>query len=296
MERERWLELYSLVQGLGRFYQQGVRYSAATIVGVYLWAVVHDRPVSWACRRENWDAGLWPGRLPSQSSMSRRLRSDAVQELLATAEETLRQRSLPSPAQSPEATAVRSIDSKPLPVGCGSKDRAARRGRSGHGLFARGYRLHMIYDGRAVPAAWCLLSMNAHDTTAAAELIPRLREPGFLVGDGQYDSNRIYDLAGGHGQQLVAPKRKGRGLGHHYQSPWRLRCQRLLAQPLGRELLAARSAIERAFSGLTSFGGGLGHLPAWVRTPKRVWLWVQAKLLINAVRILQRQHAMLSVA
>ena len=86
MERERWLELYRVAQDLGRFYQQGVRYSVATIVSVYLWAVVHDRPVSWACRRENWDEGLWRGRLPSQSSMSRRLQSGPVQELLARTE------------------------------------------------------------------------------------------------------------------------------------------------------------------------------------------------------------------
>ena len=85
-------------------------------------------------------------------------------------------------------------------------------------------------------------------------------------------------------------------MGHQYQSPWRVACQKLCASPLGRKLLAGRSAIERVFSGLPSIGGGLASLPAWVRTPVRVQLWVQAKLLINAIRILQRQRALLAVA
>jgi hypothetical protein len=46
-----------------------------------------------------------------------------------------------------------------------------------------------------------------------------------------------------------------------------------------------RLAVERAFGNCTSFGGGLAP---WVRRLHRVRLWVQAKLLIDALRIAQK--------
>lgn len=58
-----------------------------------------------------------------------------------------------------------------------------------------------------------------------------------------------------------------------------------MGSPFGRSVFHARSDVEREFGHLTSFGGGLSPLPSWVRHEKRVWLWVTAKLLINAVRI-----------
>ena len=72
------------------------------------------------------------------------------------------------------------------------------------------------------------------------------------------------------GYQLVAAQRDNNpGSGHHYQSPYRLRCIALLRAPFGaafgRALLAQRGAIERAFGNATAFAGGLGPLPAWVR-------------------------------
>jgi len=53
-------------------------------------------------------------------------------------------------------------------------------------------------------------------------------------------------------------------------------------------LTTTNSGNESARKGggnLTSFGGGLSPLPAWVRHQDRVWLWVSAKLLINGARI-----------
>jgi hypothetical protein len=53
----------------------------------------------------------------------------------------------------------------------------------------------------------------------------------------------------------------------------------------GGELYARRTGVERDFSGLACFGGGLTTLPPWVRRIRRVRAWVMAKLLINAARI-----------
>lgn len=55
----------------------------------------------------------------------------------------------------------------------------------------------------------------------------------------------------------------------------------------GKQLYRLRGTIEEAFGNASSFGGGLAPLPAWVRGLDRVRTWVWAKLLINAVRILQ---------
>jgi hypothetical protein len=40
----------------------------------------------------------------------------------------------------------------------------------------------------------------------------------------------------------------------------------------------------------SSFGGGLGPLPAWVRRQRRVGRRVWAKLLINGVRVMKNQE------
>src|SRR2546423_234392 len=37
---------------------KGKRFSDATIVITHLWAVLWDRPISWACRLENWPEDL----------------------------------------------------------------------------------------------------------------------------------------------------------------------------------------------------------------------------------------------
>jgi hypothetical protein len=177
------------------------------------------------------------------------------------------------------------MDSKPLPVGSHSKDPDARYGRAAKG-FARGYKLHTIWGGGPLPSAWCIRPMNVGDSTAARGVVKGLAGEGYLVGDSQYDSNPLYQAAA-PGHQVVAPqKRPGKGLGHRPHHPARLRSLELLTKPFGEALLRSRKQIERDFGCLTNFGAGLSPLPNWVRRTHRVELWVQAKLLINAIRIL----------
>ncbi len=80
MERELWKQLYAMVVRLDNLWTNGL-YRHAEILVVYLWAVIHDRPTSWACDPRNWEAAppVW---LPSQPTMSLRLRSLSVQQLL----------------------------------------------------------------------------------------------------------------------------------------------------------------------------------------------------------------------
>jgi hypothetical protein len=99
-----------------------------------------------------------------------------------------------------------------------------------------------------------------------------------------------------HGGQLVAARRMGshRGPAAGRHSPARLRCKDLLENTVsrfGRELHDPRRGIEREFGYLTSTGGLLTRLPAWVRTYPRVRLWVQAKLILAQLRKRTRSHA-----
>jgi hypothetical protein len=285
MECELWPQLYRFVMRVGRSHATPrVRFSDALIVCVFLWACLHDRPQSWACVDQHWQTtSCRPLKLPSPSTLSRRLQSESVKRLIALLEQHLRE-IVPCAME-------KFLDGKPLPVGGCSKDRDARFGR-GAGSLARGYKLHVICGSRPVPEAWTVRPMNGCEWIVARDLIPQLTGQGYLVADGAYDKNHLYDLSMQHGHQLVAAPShpQAKGLGHQRHSPDRLRSLKMLQEPRGKELLKHRTAIERYFGNATMFAGGLAALPAWVRTLPRVTRWVAAKLLINGVRIVIRKR------
>lgn len=284
MERELWPPLYHLLREVATdFHQKYVQLQPWVLVATLLWAALHDRPVSWACqKRHRSTTALKPRRLPSPATMSRRIDSVGVGLLWRALEQRLRGSGSPA--------LVAFADGKPLPVGGNSKDPDARSGR-GAGCIAKGYKLHAIWSTRPVPEAWAVTPLDANEKALAEGLVGQLHSGGYLLGDGNYDASYVYDAAMARGYQLVAPYRKARGpgSGQHYQGPHRLRGIDILRGDFGKALYRARPAIERSFGNATSFGGGLGPLPAWVRGPPRVRTWVWAKLLINAVRIIQRK-------
>ena len=280
MERELWKQLYAMVVRLDNLWTNGL-YRHAEILVVYLWAVIHDRPTSWACDPRNWEAAP-PVRLPPQSTMSRRLRSRGTKELLDRVESEL--------GGDPTQWWVQRIDSKPLPIGPHSKDTDAKCGRAGSG-FARGYKLHAVWGGGVLPSVWRIEPMNTHDSTAGKILLSDLPGEGYVVGDGQYDSNPLHKIAAPR-HQIVAPQRRGKSVGSRRHEPSRLHSVEMTKREFGKALLRFRVQIERTFGNLTSFGAGLGPLPSWVRRPHRVKLWVQVKLLINALRQINRTQTM----
>jgi hypothetical protein len=283
MERNLWLQLYEGVMTTA--YPDPARkvsHSDRWIVLTFLGGAVHDRSTTWATVARHWPDDLRPLRLPSQSAMSRRLRTTAVNNLFQALLRRYR--------GDPRANWVKYLDGKPLPVGDCSKDPDARWGR-GPERFFKGYKLHAVWGTTPVPLAWEVRPAHAGEPTTARLLVNRLGGAGYLVGDSSFDSNPLAATAGRRGHQLVAPPKKkaGAGQGHHPQSPFRLRGLQLLQQPFGQALYRSRSFVERCFGHLTSFGGGLGPLPSWVRRLHRVKRWVQAKLLINAARAFLHQ-------
>jgi len=279
MDGELWKQVYRVVMQVGATFRSPcVQFSDAAIVLTFLWASLHGRCMSWGCRSENWPPPerWWPH--PSPATMSRRLRTPAVARFL---DEVLRRCNLRLPRGG-----LRYIDGKPLPIGGASGDPDAGFGRAAGSTMAKGYKLHVIWDSGGAVEAWEVHPMNVQEKVIARPMIAKLDDAGFLVGDNNYDSNRLFDLAADHAHQLLTPKRRGvKNLGHCRQSLHRLRCLRMLDDGVGRPLLKARFGIERHFGSLGNFAGGLGPLPNFVRRLPRVRRWVQSKLIFNAIRI-----------
>jgi hypothetical protein len=254
------------------------------IVRVFYWSVIHDRPICWACDRRNWPLYWQRKQLPSNTTMSRRLRTPRMLALLTTLEQRFTKPS--------EGGLYWIIDGKPLMISGCSKDRQAGYGRAAGGK-AKGYKLHAIVDATGYVAEWRLAPMNKDERVMAARMLKTVSIEGYLVGDANYDSNHLHELSDRRRLQFVAPRRYGPGkkVGHRAQSPNRLRSIALLENPrpsFGRKLLHDRATIERFFGNNTNWGGGLQQLPSWVRTYRRVHRWVQAKLVLT---LLHRQLA-----
>lgn len=283
MEAQLYRSLYKLVWSLAHPRRKRTRFGDRIIVMVYLWSVLFDRPVCWACDKRNWDQDDFE--LPSDSTMSRRLRTVGVQQLI--------ERALSAGSELfGKPPLVKQIDSKPLYVGPYSKDKDAKRGRIGAGQMARGYRLHTLNHGRIV-RFFTLAPMNAHDSTVAPDLLMHLEGGGYALVDNAYDSNDLHQAAAAVNHQWVAPPREAnrhvRDAKHN--CPQRLRTLDMLASPLehcgqpgrfGQQLYNQRQQIESGYGGMTLLG--LHYLPAWVRGPCRVALWAAGKILIYLCR------------
>jgi len=292
MEHQLWQSIVAVLAALHKSPKpRAYDFSDADIVKVHYWAVLHDRPVSWACQPRHWP--LWHRRrpLPSEATMSRRLRHPCVRALL----DALEQRVI-APRE-PGLFWV--IDGKPLPIGGCSKDRQAGFGRAAN-CKAKGYKIHAILEPAGGVAAWRLAPMNKDERVMAERLVRAAALQGYLVGDANFDSNPLHEACGRREQlYLVTPRRygPGRGTGHRRQSAGRLRSIELTENPFPRfaeRLLHDRAAIERRFGHWTNWGGGLTCLPAWVRTHRRVHRWVQAKLVLTALK--RAQHTRTYVA
>lgn len=282
MEGQLWKEIVMVLMHVCKRHKRACEdFSDADIVRVYYWAVIHDRPVSWACQAKNWPLHARRKALPSNTTMSRRQRTATVIRLLNAVEQHVTR---------PAGRGLYwMIDGKPLVIGGCSKDRQAGYGKAAASK-AKGYKLHAIVGPDGSLAAWRIAPMNKDERVMAKRLLTTAEIQGYVVGDANYDSNALHQICDARGNcQFVTPRRygPGRNIGHRAQSPGRLRSIALLENPrplFGEQLLHERSAIERCFGNATNWGGGLTHLPAWVRTHRRVRHWVQAKLALTSLR------------
>lgn len=289
MERQLWKKIVTLMNGINK---RGCNvlctYSDAVIVKTWFWAVLHDRPVSWACKACNWPVYERRWQLPSEPTMSRRLRCKGVRWLIAEIEKRVL-------ASSDAGNIVWMIDGKPLVISGHSQDPHAGYGRATGGK-AKGYKIHVIAGSDGSVPHWRVAPMNKDERVMGGRMLKQTEIQGYLLADGNYDSNKLHQICDDHENlQLLSPRRYGkhRGFGHRKQTVGRLRSVEILEHhtpSFGNQLMIQRVEIERFFANLTNWGGGLTHLPSWVRTYTRVKRWIQAKLIINAVKRINVQR------
>ncbi len=285
MSSQLWKAVYRSIRMVNRSIPKKGRrpeFADTLIVAMYLWAVGHDRPLSWAADRSNYTRVFRPRRLPSRSQFCRRIKTARCQCLLDEANARLvrvEEDSLP---------AVRLLDRRAFPVGRYTTDADAKVGYACG--YLKGYKLHAlaVEDGRFTH--FRITSLNESEKTLARELIEEAGLKGIVLADQGYDSGPLYDFAMERGTLLFTPLFPNAGGGHRPQSETRLLAKRIWDHG-GETLYARRNAIERHFGQLSSFGGGLAPLPAWVRTLERVRRWMTAKIMIYHARLAIRKSA-----
>lgn len=284
MNSQEWKTIYQTIRSANRAVPRGrkrCRFSDVLIAAMYVWTVLHDRPLCWAIERTSFNCIFRPRRRPSYSQFKRRVRTERFEQLLAAINAGLAGRDIPTP--------VMYVDGKALPVGPDSKDRDARAGRSGGG-FRRGYKVHALVtqDGRFVDVT--VTGLNACEKREAHAMLKRTKLGAIVLGDGNYDDKKLYAATLAKHALFFAKPRIGAGLGHRRQPPARQLSLQLCVngEP---PLYHMRRNVERYFGQLTCFGGGLAPLPAWVRRLPRVRRWVTAKLIIYHARLKTRTNA-----
>ncbi len=273
MESELYKKVYQIVMEVYRKTNlKRIKFTDADIALTYLWAVLHDRPTCWACNKKNWPIYYRRRSLPDASTMCRRLKTIGVEQLLKDVEKRT--------VKVNDRSLCRWIDAKGLLISNSSGDKQAGYGFAGGGM-GKGYKLYAIADSTQGFVHWTIRSMNCKESIVAQELINKLEPEGYLVGDGAYDVNKLYDLADSRHVRLIAPQRirNARGLGKRKHSPWRVKMIGRLHSSFIQGMLKARVEIEHMFGYLTNISFGLKPLPNWVRGVFRVENWVRAKMI-----------------
>jgi hypothetical protein len=283
MNRDLWRQLVRAVGAADRRVARvgrKPRYSDAQIVKMLLWSVWHDRPLCWACLREHYNRWYRPKQLPSVSQFCRRVKTERVVRMLEQVNVYLVRRGQPS--------SVLILDGKPLAIRDLTQDRDARRGR-GAGRMQTGYKLHALAasDGRIM--RFCVHPMNVGEPNTALDLVGSVPEDSWVLADANYDSSRLYQAVSQRKAMLLTPLK---GFARSADRLRRMSSARRAAMSLWTDkrafcemLYSRRAEIERLFSAMTCFGGGLGPLPSWVRRLDRVRLWVTAKIAVYHARL-----------
>ncbi len=297
---ELWLLIVAAIRRAARAValtrkERTPRYADALIVAMYIWSVWHDRPMRWACDRTHYGALFRPGKLPSISQFTRRVKSERTQEILQRVHGELAERGVISDEGY--------LDGKPLLVSPVSKDRQATRGKISGG-YAKGYKLHAFVNERRRIVVWSVMGLNVAEQSVAAEMLPHLpplTNHALVMMDSNYDSAPLHkQVAGPLGLCLLHPLRGQQHVGNKGHHPTTLREMGAARRELLRVwndrpelielVLRARQPIERTFGVLVCTGGGLTSLPAWARTLSRVRRWVGVKIILYNARLKAQEN------
>jgi hypothetical protein len=283
MDRQVWKSVCAAIRSADRRVRRCGRrpqFSDQLILKMLLWSIMHDRPLCWACERDHYSTLFRPRQLPSVSQFCRRVKTSRINQMLQSVHEYL--------VRSDQRSTRVFFDGKPLPIGDFSRDPDARDG-FGVSKLQRGYKLHALgtQDGRILD--FRVLPLNAGEPDTARELTPSLPPQALALADSNYDSTFLYQAVNERGSVLITPL-KGRA-----RSADRLR--RMSAgrrwaidlwdrfPEICEHVQVWRDQIERIFSAVCGYGGGLSPLPAWVRRLDRVRRWVTGKIILYHARL-----------
>lgn len=289
MDRLIWRRLCVAVAAADRTLPRVGRrrpFADTLVVKMHLWAVWHDRPRVWATQREHYTTLFRPRQLPSASQFYRRLKTPRVVALIEAVNDHA--------VGAEPATGDVAFDGKPLLISRYSADPDAEEGY-GLGRIQRGYKLHALAsaDRRILRAVVHPLNVG-EPNTARTQLVHAVPPHTLVLADANYDSAPLYAAVAARGAHMLArPKGKPASddrLRRMHPARrdavlfWRQRPHH------AEQWLKRRDLVERVFSALCGFGGGLTGLPPWVRRLDRVRLWVTAKLAIYHARLHAQQQ------
>lgn len=287
MDRDTWIVLECAAKIAARRLPKPRRcfeYSDRQIILLWLWSVMHERAVGWACERENLPRWFRPRRLPSESQLYKRVATERFELARRLLHEVLTARG--------QDDLVNFIDGKPLVINGYSTDPDAANGIA-CGKYAFGYKLHARTTSSGFIHEYTVLPLNEGEPNTARLLLDRVGPGVVILADANYDSAPLYQAVADRGARLLT-----RLKGQHRCKPGRQR--RMPAarweaielwkarEDLGELAMKTRDTIERTFAHLGNFGGGLGPLPTWVRRLKRVRRWVDAKIAIYHARLIAK--------
>lgn len=282
MDDELFNLIYRIVINLSPQRRKHVQYADSLIILIYFWSVIRNKPVGWACHKRNAPHQLGGYLiLPSQATISRRVKQDCIQQLLDQIEQEAKN------IISVALIGCWLIDAKPFVINPYTKDKQAKRGWAYDG-YSKGYKFYAVCDLDQNVIAWQVHPMNASEQTVAKSLIRLIDRPGYLIGDSAYDTNDLHVLTADQNLQLLAPRKTpGGNIGVRARYPNRLHAIDMLethTNVFGPTMYSLRTTIERMFSRMTSQKIGLDHLPGWVRTLPRVRRFIQAKMILYALQ------------
>jgi len=261
-------------------------YGDGVVLLIWFYSVLYNRSLAWAHDKRNWPLPYRKPRFPSYSQLCKRLKWPRTQRLIEQLEQELRRRQ--------PASGLKLVDGKPLVVGGFSKDKDATVGHVPDG-YARGYRLHLVFDSLGRIEAFDVTGLHAGESTVMAKLLRHCDIRGCLIrGDSNYDSNHLYQRVARLKARLLAPRKKPfTGLGHRKHHPDRLRAIKELEQSEQtlREHRRIRAAVERRIGHLVNLTCGLWALPPFVRRLSRVKQWVRAKILFYHLALILKRPA-----
>lgn len=293
MDQAQWRSILSLIKVTSRSLPIDPRLSFADwlIAAMFVWAVAHDRPMCWACDRKNYPRFFRPRRLPSISQFHRRVNSSRFHRHLQLIHDALVRRA--------KLSQLFYIDGKPLPINPISGDRDAKFGYAS-GLFARGYKLHVMMNASRKIVLWSVMSMNHDERNVAHEFIealPASSQRYVLMADRNYDSHKLHKHAWQRNAFLIT---KPRGKARHPVTRRQMGpARRALIDAWRRnpaamqQIYKQRNEVERGLGVLTCTSGLLGPLPGFVRRLQRVRRWVGVKIILYNARIGALQNAVL---